>query len=194
MTIELNGLRPLHKSMLMQRISRQKFCYRHLAVEFDVYYFIDESPNELLFGAKGHNFAFTVIIQKGFKVAPYMKSEDYARLREILGIKGGSGNPFSISAFLMEFDKKIPTSASTPAIPEPHEISITRDVDEAHKRFFFGWRDNKKRGEQVSEKNLKKTKELLGVPTYESCLKHNISSKWTDIETDKKPVSPPTSE
>lgn len=191
MTIVLNGLRPLHKSMLTQGISRQKFSYKHLAVEFDVYFFIDESPYELLFGAKGYNFAFTVIVQAGFKVAPYMKQEDYFRLREILGIKGGSGDPFSITAFLNEFDKKIPTNASTPAIPEPHEISVTRDVDEAHKRFFFGWRNNDIRGERVSEKNLNKTRELMGVPTYESCLKHNVSSKWTDIEVDKKPVTPP---
>ncbi|KTB99068.1 MULTISPECIES: DUF6037 family protein [Pseudomonas] len=191
MTIVLNGLRPLQKSMRMQEITRQRFTYHHLAVEFDVYYFIDETPNELLFGAKGHNFAFTVIVKPGFEVFPYLKEEDYFKLREILGIKGGSGEKFSITAFIEEFNLKIPTKASSPAIPEPHEISSTRDVDEAHKRFFFGWRNNDIRGEKVTAKNLHKTKELLGVPIYESCLKRNVSSKWTDIEGDKKQVVPP---
>lgn len=193
MTIVLNGLDPLHKSMLTQGISRQKFLYKHLSVQFDVYFFIDESPYELLFGVKGHNFAFTVIVQSDFTVAPYMKREDYFRLRKILGLEDGSGSAFSITAFLKEFNKKIPAIASTSAVPEPQEISVTRDIDEAHKRFFFGWRNNDIRGERVSDKNLNKTKELLGVPTYESCLKHNISSKWTDIEADKQPVTQPHS-
>lgn len=191
MTITLNGLRPFQKSMRMQGITRQKFNYRHLAVDFDVYYFIDEAPNELLFGAKGHNFAFTVVVKQGFQVFPYLKKEDYLKLREILGIKGGSGNEFSISSFIKEFDLKIPTKASPPAIPQPHDIFSTRDVDEAHKKYFFGWRDNNIRDEKATPKNLNKTKELLGMSIYESCVKRNISSKWTDIETDKKPVTLP---
>ena len=52
----------------------------------------------------------------------------------------------------------------------------------AEKIYFCGWFDNDKVGKKVREKNLEKTKEILGTDAYLMCKKNNISSKWTEDE------------
>jgi hypothetical protein len=90
-----------------------------------------------------------------------------------------------MKAFLQHFSEQVPHLLMTKKAVKPHEVARhRRDVDEAEKIYFYGWRNNNTRKEQVSEGNLQKTRRLLGEATYLSCKKRNISSCWTDIAED----------
>lgn len=178
--MRLSGLEPLYRSMARQNIERYRFRYRHGRAVFAVFFFADTRPFELLFGCLGTNFAFTVDVHPGFIIHPYL-GENYGRLCEVLGLTPNPDNPFSPAAFFTEFDRHIPGVAERAGVPRPEEVVVyRRDVDEAHKVFFCGWRDNTVRGEHVTETNLDKTLKLLGRRARDFCARHNTSSCWTD--------------
>lgn len=60
--------------------------------------------------------------------------------------------------------------------------SISRDVEDAHKIYFLGWLSHDGLRSGPSPDNLAKTKRICGRATYDTCLRHHISSRWTDIE------------
>jgi len=190
MAVILNELKPLHRSMLSQKLTRQKFEYIVKDVIFDVFFFIDNGyPFQLLFGAKGHNLAFHFDVQEPYVVQDVgIRPESvYFKLREILGIEAGTGPAFSGQSFLKDFRSHIPNTASPQKTPEAHETaSVRRDVPEGDKVFFYGWRDNDAYKTEVREVNLKKTLELLGQDTHDFCVEKNMSTKWTDIPGDRK--------
>ena len=179
--MKLDGLIALYKSMKNQEIDRYRFVYKHGKALFDVFFFIDESPFVLLFGVKGGALSFEVEVKKGFNINPKLDNQTYKELCRILGLKFDPNNPFSPKKFFETFNKSIPKSASKKSEVKPQHIAQYRSIaEEEDKIYFLGWRDNKKRGERVSETNLKKTRDLLGKKAYECCKSKNISSCWTD--------------
>ena len=150
---------------------------------FDVLFFTDESPFILLFGVHLKNFSFIVKVRNGFIIDGKLPYDTYKKLCEILGIEYDPLNKFSPFAFFKDFNKAIPSVALLSQRAQPQDIAEYRkDVEEAHKVYFYGWNDNTKSGDKVRDKNLKKTKEYLGADAYEWCKKKNISSRWTDRE------------
>lgn len=163
-----------------QNFDRYKFRYRHGRAVFAVLFFIDTKPFKLLFGCLGTNFAFAVDVHPGFIINPYL-GENYGRLCEVLGLSPNPDNPFSPAAFFTDFNGRIPRVATRAGVPRPDEIAVyRRDVEEANKIYFCGWRDNTVRGENVTEANLDKTLKLLGQRARDFCEHHNTSSCWTD--------------
>ena len=61
-----------------------------------------------------------------------------------------------------------------------------RDIEEANRVYFFGWQDNSQQGHQVSEKNLAKTRRLLGQLAHDFSQRRNQSTRWTDQEDKAK--------
>lgn len=179
----LDRLRDLYNSMRAQSISRYRFSYKRGALTFDVMFLIDETPYALLFGAQGHNLSFEFQVQPGFRVVhPQLDKADYAALCRLLDLKWDPNNSFSPGGFLADFNPHIPATAVPSQKAGPHHVAqVRRNVEDAHKRFFCGWRDNKVRGERVTAQNLKKTRELMGPKTADTCQQKNISSCWTDI-------------
>ncbi len=182
--MKLTGLIPLFESMKAQKIKRYKFQFQRNNVVFDVIFFTDSNPYSLLFGARGHNFSFEISVEKGFLINENkLPKEVYSRLAKVLGLKYDPNNKFRPIFFFEDFNKSIPSSAHPRNIPKPHEIAMyRRDVEETHKIYFCGWRDNTSRGQNATEENLEKTKKLLGYETYLICRSKNISSLWTDNE------------
>lgn len=182
--MKLTGLVPLFESMKAQNIKRYKFQFQRNDVVFDVIFFTDENPYSLLFGARGHNFSFKIPVEKGFFINEnQLPNEVYNKLIKVLGLKYDPNNKFRPLFFFEDFNKSIPYSAHPRNVPQPHEVAIyRRDVEEAHKIYFCGWRDNTLNDKHVTEKNLEKTKKLLGYETYLVCRSKNISSLWTDNE------------
>lgn len=89
--------------------------------------------------------------------------------------------PFRTGKFFAEFNEKIPATATDRARVLPHQIaSYRRDVEEADKKYFCGWRNNKLENKKVTLKNLEKTRALIDEKTYVFCKDHNISTRWTD--------------
>jgi hypothetical protein len=179
--MKLDGLVNLYRSMKSQGIDRCRFEYRHGRALFDVFFFIDDSPFILLFGAKGEAFSFEVEVTSGFNINPTLDSATYKELCRILGLEYDPNNPFSPKGFFAQFNQHVPRTASINANAEPHDIAQYRNVaEEEDKIYFLGWRNNDRRGERVSEVNLAKTKDLLGKKAYDRCNSKNISSCWTD--------------
>jgi len=186
-----DGLIPLHASMQAQDISRYKFEYTHGRGQFDIFFFIDESPFKLLIGARGGNFAITVNVDVvTFKISTYIGK--FNELCEFLELEFKEGNPFSTNAFFADLNCNIPSTASRHNVPRPSEIAEYVDnVLEADKVHFVGWLDNNIQGNQVSEENLDKTRRLLGFDVYEICRRKNISSRWSPHERDSVEITTP---
>lgn len=182
MAMVLDGLRQIYGSMRAQQLDRQRFIYTKGEARFEVFFFIDTKPFELLFSAIGHNFVFSYEVGQGFVVAnPNLTKEEYRKLCEVLGLTFDAGNPFSPRAFLADFNENIPTTAHPDRTPKPHETArVYRNVEEADKIYHFGFLDNNKLKNQVTTENLDKTKRLLGQKIHDFCVKKNLSSKWTD--------------
>lgn len=195
MAVILSGLKQLRNSMVRQGLLRQKFDYKVGDVLFDVCFFIDEGfPFDLLFGARGHNVAFQFQVHDGYVVQDVgiRPEEVFFKLRQLLGITGGPGTPFSGQTFLRDFKSHIPDTAFPAKVPEPHETaSVRRDVSDDARIYFYGWRNNDAYGSEVREVNLLKTRRLLGRDIELFCIEKNLSTKWTDIPADKVKFSKP---
>lgn len=179
--IQLGKLKLLYRSMRSQKIDRYKFEYLHGRVTFSVFFFIDESPFVLLFGAKEHNFSFELKVHRGFNVEPHLDNATYKQLCEALELRYDPDNPFSPSSFLTDFNHHIPPVAYPLHKAKPHEIiQYRRNVEEVDKIWFCGWRDNVIRNQSVTPENLNKTRVLLGERAFQRCRQKNISSCWTD--------------
>lgn len=177
----LQNLKDLHSSMGKQGIGRYRFDYKHGKVKFDIFFFIDSKPNILLFGACGGNFSFEIDVDESFSINPNLPKETYKKLCALLCLKFDPSNRFSPAAFFFEFDQLLPKGASTTQIARPEEIIVYhQNLEEAHKRWFCGWRDNNHRGQSVTFANLEKTRKLLGERVFQRCKLKNISSCWTD--------------
>lgn len=179
--MKLEGLVPLYKSMKSQGIDRYRFEYRCGKATFDVFFFIDGSPFLLLFGVKAENFSFEIEVKQGFVIDHKLDKETYKRLCEVLGLEYDPERPFSPWNFFSEFNGKVPALASPEQKAKPHDVAPYQSiVEEENKIYFMGWRDNYKRGTNVQESNLDKTRKLLGEQAYLRCKEKNISSCWTD--------------
>ncbi|BCN08303.1 hypothetical protein RPSD_01880 [Ralstonia solanacearum] len=182
--MKLDGLEPLYQDMQAKKLDRIRFDYRHGRVSFDVYFFIDGPTYQLLFGARGHNVAFEIKVDRNFEIWPRLDDDDYKALCKALGLTYDPANPFSPRAFFEDFAKHIPSAVPANHTVNPQDlVRFRRDVEEADKVYFCGWRDNTVRCETVTEKNLHKTRELLGEKAYTTCEARNISSCWTDDRT-----------
>ena len=180
MGIVLNGLDPLVRQMRQLDLARIRFPYRHGRVNFDVFFFIDETPWCLLFGAKAYNLAFEVTVRPGFEADTNLTRETYKGLCEAPGLTYDPANKFSPRAFLEDFGRALPSVLSAKAALQPHELAPYRNnVEESEKIYFCGWLDNTQRGGQVSEGNLRKTSDWLGAATSQRCRQKNLSSRWS---------------
>jgi hypothetical protein len=72
--MKIDGLKKLYKSMIEQKIERNKFDFTFNEVQFDVQYFIDEIPNILPFGITDHDYYFEISVKKGFEIEPFLKN------------------------------------------------------------------------------------------------------------------------
>ena len=190
--MKLNGLIDLYKDMKKNNIERYRFDYKNGKGNFDIFFFLDETPFILLFGAKGANFCFEIEVKNGFNIETNLDRDTYKKLIEFLGIEYSEGNPFSTFKFFEDFNTKIPNVAKKSNIAKPQQIINYRcDVEESEKIYFWKWLDNTKHGNNVSNENLEKTKKLLGIKAYERCKKKNISSCWTDDRNKEKPFTLP---
>ena len=188
----LNGIKSLYLSMKKQHIDRYRFDYKNGKGDFDIFFFIDENPFVLLFGAKNANFYFEIEVKKGFNIDINLENEIYKKLIEFLGMGVSYEDPFSTFKFFEDFGLNIPTSATQSNIAKPELIiKYRQNVEEVDKVFFWKWLDNTKQGNRVSHSNLDKTKKLLGIQAYKRCKFKNISSCWTDDKNKNKiPILP----
>lgn len=141
--MRLNGLEPLYRSMRSESIDRYRFRYRRNNVEFDIFFLIDETPFQLLFGVLMKNFSFILSVERGFYINSKLEPEDLIGLCKVLGLRPNPENRFSTRAFFEEFNQCIPAQADRKKVFAPHEIACYYPkLEEADKKYFWGWRHN----------------------------------------------------
>lgn len=177
-----NAIKSLLQDMRRNNANVDKFEFLYNNVKFEVIILIDRTPFELLFGVIGFNFSFILKLKKGYQLQD-LSNEVFFKLCDILNLTPGA-KTFTSRMFLEYTAKKIPRQFSMRNI-QPHEIAKykTENIPEKEKIYFCGWKSytNSKKNAQ----NFKKTKKWLGDDTYNFCIKHNISSCWTDKDIKK---------
>ncbi|MGZ9785443.1 DUF6037 family protein, partial [Bacillus pseudomycoides] len=144
--MKLDALIQLYQTMKSQGINRYKFDFTFNKVTFDVFFFIDESPFKLMFGAKLRNFYFELDVNPGFNISTYL-GEKYNELCEVLGLEYDPDNPFKSRRFFEAFNQRIPVTININNQPQPHDVArYRRDVEEADKIYFLGWLNHEKTG------------------------------------------------
>lgn len=184
----MGGLSTLYYSMKEQGIDRCKFRYQVNHLTFDCLYLIDITPFELVMGCLGHNFALFFDVTRGFQIKPYIDDrETFFDLLNALRANGDSDYQLNIKEFLEEFNKHIPdtASATTPATSQDI-VRYYSNIEDADKVYFCGWRNNSARGENVSEKNLRKTQLMMGQQAFEFAQRRNQSTMWTHEQNKSK--------
>lgn len=176
-SIKLYEIKPLIVDMCKNKVKIDKFCFMYKAVKFEVIVAIDHQPFELLFGVVGYNLSFSLNLYKGFELET-IPSDVFYKLCRILNLKP-SKEEFNSYKFLKYFSTKIPSNYSGRKV-QPHEraIYIRKNVPEADKIFFCGWKFYA--GSERHAKNFEKTRKWLGDEAYFFCKEHDISSCWTD--------------
>ncbi|WP_366345979.1 DUF6037 family protein [Paenibacillus amylolyticus] len=179
--MKLDRLKNLYIGMKNSKIERYKIQFTFNNVSFDVFFFIDENPYLLVFGVKAVNFYFEVKVKPGFSIDTFLPKDIHTRLMAMLNLKYDPNSSFKLNYFFEEFNKKIPQKVVLSNQPKSNEVGCFRkNVEENDKVYFLGWRDNQTRNENVSFKNLMKTKALLGNTAYERSRQKNFSSRWTE--------------
>jgi hypothetical protein len=190
--MKLEHLKQLHESMITEGVTRRRFNYTFNKVIFDVFFFTDEVPYKLMFGAIGFNFSFELSVKKNYEINPFLEADKFHKLvNDVLKLKYDKNNKFKISTFFINFDNQIPNNFKATHIVNPHDIAVYRsDLEECNKIYFLRWLDNDSKNNKRSPENLEKTKALLGYDAYISVLNRNISSVWTDKREKAKIVHP----
>lgn len=181
--MKLYEIKPLLQDMGRNNAKIDKFRFTYNKVEFEVIVLIERSPFELLFGVIGYNYSFSLTLRAGYELQE-LPDEVFYKLCDILNLKPGRESLTSYK-FLKYVAKRIPTRYSKTKI-QPHEIAKykQRNIDDAHKIYFCGWKFYE--DSERNAKNFEKTKKWLGDEAYEFCKRNNISSCWTHIDLKRK--------
>lgn len=181
--MKLYEIKPLLQDMGRNNAQIDKFKFMYNKVEFEVIVLIERLPFELLFGVIGYNYSFSLTLRAGYELQE-LPDDVFYKLCDILNLKPGSES-FTSYKFLKYVAQRIPTQYSKVKV-QPHEIAKykQRNVDEANKIYFCGWKFYE--SSERNAKNFDKTKKWLGDEAYEFCKRNNISSCWTDIDLKRK--------
>lgn len=184
--MKMIGFIDLYKDMQRQRKKHEQFAFEYNKVSFDVIFRINCTPYELLIGAIGYSFAMVLQMQRGF-VIDNIPDKEYRELCKILKLNYNK-NHFSSAVFLNIISERAPKSCSKTAV-QPHQIAKYKakdlsDDDDKEKIYFIGWLSHDSDNRQAQ--NIEKTRLYLGEDVAEYCRKHNISSRWSKYEHDRK--------
>lgn len=183
---EFTALRVLHKDMMARGESRAVFPFEYNRKAFSCIFLVDITPFRLYLTTLGESpLIFELEIEIGYKVKSYI--DDYNLLIAYLGLKYDPKHKFIPNDFFEALNRKIPNKFNKK--PDYREVLITasrrRDIEEINKVYFCGWYTNPT-GRRVRSENLEKTRSAFGDKKAKMCSDKNISSCWTDIETDEK--------
>lgn len=195
-SFEVPGLRQLHHLMRRVRVDRCSYAYRDGRAEVTVAFLTDERPYALLIVVRGPTtHCFERQVHPGYRIDPFL-GEHFGPLKEALGISGSTGaEPWGPIPFFTKLGANVPLTLSPHTPPPPPELiaQCRRDVDEADKIYFVGWKiHTRESGRHVTAENLEKTRRLLHSTFAEHCERSNISSVWTDDPARSRRVVAPS--
>jgi CRISPR/Cas system-associated protein endoribonuclease Cas2 len=177
--MKMTSLEQLYKRMKDGSVTQCPFPYQFNGANFSVLFDIETNPFTLLFGVIKENFTFSFPVEHGFIIKDFRLDDiTYKRLITILKLKYDPNNKFSPFTFLKTFNEIVNTNFVVYQAKSSDRIHFSRDVEEPDKIYFQKWLPH--HGERkVTEKNLDKTRKLLGEKRYQDCKERNISTCWT---------------
>lgn len=172
-----------------------KFQFHFRNIEFSIIYVNDCRPQELLFGARHHNIFFKIAVYDDYKIYPIILDSALFAIRDAIRVNVVSTERLLSKPILEAFSAIIPEEALPTRVPSPEEIlSTSRDVEDESKVYFVTWILHRNPAERdVTDENLAKTRRACGEEFYRYCKEYRISSKWTDVESDRKILTHPSS-
>ncbi len=195
-------LRLLYQSMKRAGTTRQQFDIRvhgrsGASVTFNVVFLaesLNKEPWKLLLGCRPPYQRYErVKVYPPFQIYQGDLKPDFMHwLRETLGVRGNSEEPFTGEAFLRnELIAKTPIAVRRSNV-RPSDVPIhPSEIEEADKVYFLRWLPHSDM-RHVSEDNLRKTGVLISKEFENICRKHNISTCWSaDPRDEKEIVRPP---
>ncbi|WP_020161271.1 DUF6037 family protein [Methylobacter marinus] len=191
MAMRLNRLESLHQDMNAQGIIKNRFVFNFRNLEFSVVYIAENFPHILLFGCIAHQLFLVLEVNDRYEIATYL-GDNYRALVDALNLEYDPNNPFRPNVFFDEFSLAIPMTANANNTPTMTEVAVlSRDVEEADKIHFCGWRPHDGVNSNARSGNLHKTLRLCGAAAHKVCREYNISSRWTDDASKAVPYYPP---
>ncbi len=178
--MKLTNIANLYEEMNINGLNRQRFNFIYNGVESDAFFFIDTVPYLLMFGVKNKNIYFEIAVDHDLYVSNNLDRETYFTICKAFEIKYSEDHKFRPIDFFTAFNQKIPQHIKDTRKARPSDIIYyKRNVEEADKKYFWRFRNNGT-NEHVSDDNLRKTLELMGIDAFERCRSKNVSTQWTD--------------
>lgn len=184
--ITLNNIAKLIANMKTCQLYRQKFAFKYNKRTVEVMLFIDEIPFQLLIGVYNTNCSLFFNISPIGMIDDFIRiTSDYNKLKLALGINSDNPGKFIPSEFFRCVDAHSPITAKTSALVKPQDrFRYDRNIEEASKIYFIGYRDNTKYGGHVTKQSYGKTCKAFGKNEANFLKSKNISTRWTDNAKD----------
>jgi hypothetical protein len=181
--MKLKALEELHKSMQQIDTELQQFRIKTGAIEFDCLFSIRDTPFTLSMTSRGLDPKFFLFqVKRGYWIDPYF-GELYKQLSAALNTGANSGNKLMPKDWLSQVNATIPTIATLKRYPTNEEIIRLRpDITEERDNPYFDRWSHWKDGRKTSEKNLEKTRLLLGLEAVKYSIEMNASSCWSPVD------------
>ncbi len=184
----MEHLRNLHDDMITNNVNSTVFITAYNRHEFSCIFIIGITNHQLYMTTIEDN-PHTICVEIGadFQAPNYLMLEYYRVLANYLGFSANGANRFFPHSFFEQFDNCIPMHHTrTPAVADMIGIiSRARNVPEANKIYFVGWKRNPD-GQNVSDGNYLKTLAIVGEEVARNLRANNISSRWSDIPRDEQ--------
>ena len=180
--IKLDRLPGLHRAMTACNLARCTFRFRRNRAVFDVFLLTDTNPFELMFGFVGGQFFLPVQVLRGYQVGIKLAPRIYTELCRVLGLTYDPDNPFSPRAFFNDPNHAIPPNLNQAAEPQPDVLAGYHYNLEDPETIYFVCRrpHGDAKGRCVTNRNLCKSRHLLGKRARRRCRDGSISTVRTD--------------
>lgn len=181
--MRMSSLQDLHQNMRQIGIETQRFEVRVGAAEFACLFSVAANPYCLALTTRGQHPQFCRFdVRPGYIISNYL-GENYGPLRDALYVDGRAGEGLEGARFLAQLNDVIPHVAQQGRILQPEEIvRVHPNVDDADRPYFDRW---ERRGQGPTERNLQKTRIILGDDARTFSETNRVSSIWSQLPTNR---------
>ncbi len=186
----MSSLRDINNEMRKNNVFQVTFPFVYNQKTFSCIFINNLNPYRLYMTTLGREpITLEFEIKAGYKINIYIENDKYKALLEYLDLSSNNFSPFKPVYFFQALNEVLPSTQIRKARRSEvfRTVNRVRQVEEADKVYFIGWR-RLPSGQNVSSENNEKTRLAFGDEIANVCLDRNISSCWTDIPTDEKAV------
>lgn len=186
----MSSLKDIKQKMTKLNIQQVTFPFEYSKKPFSCIFAINTVPYRMYMSTLGdYPITLEFEIKSGYLIEVYIPREKYDALLKYLNLRFNPEYPFKPVSLFKALNDKLPYTKLYKAKISTvlKTVSQVRLVEESEKIYFIGWR-HLPEGQKVSQYNNDKTRIAFGDKIATDCLNFNISSCWSDIPTDERPV------